>query len=150
MADKKITELTAATETGSSDLMIMVDISDTADSTAGTTKKITFDNFIKRIGIFQEITASTAITGNLVALRSTTAIAATLAAPSTAGLYITIVNTSTAGTAAHTVTCPAGVTWDGTNKVATLDAPDEALHCVSVSSVRWYVITNNGAVAFST
>jgi len=148
MADTKITALSSVTAIAGGDLLIMVDISDTADSTAGTTRKISADSLLARTGIWQEVTASGAITGSVVGLRSTAVIEATLAAP-VAGQYITIVNTSTAGTAAHTVTVPAGITWDGTNDVATLDAPGEAIHCVALSTARWFVITNIGTVAFS-
>lgn len=99
----------------------------------------------------QTLTASGAITiDNGVVLLSavTPAIAATLDAP-TAGDELFIINTSASGTAAHTVTLPSGVTWDGTNRIATLNAPDEALHVVAVSATRFYIVVNNGTVAFS-
>jgi hypothetical protein len=99
----------------------------------------------------QALVATGAITikSGLVTLSHTgTVIAATLAAP-TAGDELFIINTSASGTAAHTVTLPAGVTWDGTNDVATLDAPGEALHVIAVSATRWFVLENIGTVAFS-
>lgn len=97
-------------------------------------------------------TASGAITiksGLVTLAHATVVIAATLAAP-TAGDELIIVNTSASGTAAHTVTLPAGVTWDGTNNTATLNAPDEALHVIAVSATRWYIIDNIGSVGLST
>ena len=75
-------------------------------------------------------------------------IAATLAAP-TVGDDLVIVNTSASGTVAHTVTLPAGVTWDGTNNTATLDAPEEALHVVALTATRWLILANIGSVALS-
>lgn len=99
----------------------------------------------------QTLVATGAITikSGLVILSHTgTVIAATLAAP-TPGDELIIVNNSASGTAAHTVTLPAGVTWDGTNGVATLDAPGEALHVIAVSATRWFVLENIGTVAFS-
>lgn len=100
----------------------------------------------------QALTASGAITLNsgLVTLsHATVAIAATLDAP-TAGDELYIVNASASGTAAHTVTLPAGVTWDGTNNTATLNAPGEALHIIAVSATRWFILENIGAVGLST
>lgn len=99
----------------------------------------------------QQLTASGAITinGGLVLLNhATVVIAATLAAP-TAGEIFYIVNNSASGTAAHTVTLPSGVTWDGTNRVATLNAPGEALVAIAISSTRLQVLVNLNSVAFS-
>lgn len=99
----------------------------------------------------QALTATGAITltSGLVTLsHATVVIAATKAAP-TAGDVLYIVNTSASGTAAHTVTLPSGVTWDGTNRVATLNAPGEALLAIAVSATRFFVVANIGSVAFS-
>jgi hypothetical protein len=100
----------------------------------------------------QTLTATGAITvgrHGLVQLNhATVIIAATLAAP-TAGDDLIIVDNSASGTAAHTVTLPAGVTWDGTNNTATLNAPGEALHVVALSATRWFIMENIGSVALS-
>lgn len=97
----------------------------------------------------QELTASGAITSSFCGLNhATVAIAATLAAP-TAGQLAYIVDTSASGTAAHTVTLPGGVTFDGTNNTATFDAPNEALYMIARSATRWQIILNVGAVALS-
>jgi len=97
----------------------------------------------------QTLTASGVITANVVGLNhATVIIAATLAAP-TAGQREIIINTSASGTAAHTVTLPAGVTFDGTNNTATLNAPGEALDLMAISATRWFIIQNIGAVALS-
>lgn len=94
-------------------------------------------------------TGAITITSGLVTLaHNSTVIAATKAAP-VAGDVIYIVNTSASGTAAHTVTLPTGVTWDGTNRVATLDAPGEAIAAIAVSATRFFVFANIGTVAFS-
>jgi hypothetical protein len=99
----------------------------------------------------QQLTASGAITINsgLVTLsHPTVVIAATLDAP-TAGDELYIVNTSASGTAAHTVTTATGVTWDGTNNTATLNAPGKALHVIAVSATRWFILDNIGTVGLS-
>lgn len=99
----------------------------------------------------QELTATGAITiDNGVAFlnHASTIIAATLDAP-TAGDVLYIVNNSASGTAAHTVTLPSGVTFDGTNDIATFNAPGEALHLVAMSATRWLIIANVGSVALS-
>ncbi len=101
---------------------------------------------------FQELTATGAIRPSrkgLVALNhATVVIAATLAAPVPGDEYF-IVDTSASGTAAHTVTLPSGVTWDGTNRIATLNAPGETLHVVALSPTRFLILENIGSVALS-
>jgi hypothetical protein len=100
----------------------------------------------------QALTASGAITvqrfGMVTLAHGTVVIAATLAAP-TAGDDLVIVNTSASGTVSHTVTAAAGVTFDGTNNTATLDAAEEALHIVAVSATRWKIMENIGTVGLS-
>lgn len=97
---------------------------------------------------FQELTASGAITSNILGLNhGTVAIAATLAAP-VAGEPLFIIDTSASGTAAHTVKLTSG-TFDGTNNTATLDAPNEALYCIGVSATRFQIILNVGTVGLS-
>ena len=99
----------------------------------------------------QTLAASGAITlnsGLVMLAHNSTVIAATLDAPA-AGDELFIVNNSASGTAAHTVTLPAGVTWDGTNDVATFNAPGEALHVIALSATRWLILENIGTVAFS-
>jgi hypothetical protein len=99
----------------------------------------------------QELTETGAITINsgLVLLNhATVIIEATLDAPAV-GDELYIVDNGASGTAAHTVTLPGGVTWDGTNDVATLDAPGEALHVIAISATRWLILENIGSVALS-
>ena len=99
----------------------------------------------------EELTVSGAINidNGIVKLNhATVVIAATLDAPNE-GDELFIIDTSASGTAAHTVTLPTGVTWDGTNRVATLNAPGEALHVVAISATRFFIMENIGSVAFS-
>jgi len=55
-----------------------------------------------------------------------------------ANSFVVLRNISASGTAAHTVTITTG-TWDGTHKVATLDAPKESL-------IVWVDSAGNGTV----
>lgn len=64
-----------------------------------------------------------------------------------AGIFV-IVNTSASGTAAHTVTLTSG-TYDGTNNVATLNAPAEMLIVVFDDAGNGRIIQNTGSVALS-
>lgn len=99
----------------------------------------------------QALTSSGAITigsGLVTLAHATVIIAATLAAP-VAGDELIITNTSASGTVAHTVKTAAGVTFDGTNNTATIDAPEDLLHIVAVSATRWKIITNIGSIGLS-
>lgn len=97
----------------------------------------------------QELTASGAVTAGIQSLElnhATVVIAATVAAP-TPGLFV-VKDTSASGTAAHTVTLTTG-TWDGTNDVATLNAPGEALVVYFDSAGNGVIVENIGAVVLS-
>ena len=95
------------------------------------------------------ITGAITVTSGLVLLdHASVIIEATLAAP-TAGDELFIVDSSATGTAAHTVTAAAGVTFDGTNNTATLNALGEALHIIAISATRWLIVTNLGSVSLS-
>jgi hypothetical protein len=98
-----------------------------------------------------ELTATRAISiksGVVLLNHISTIIAATLAAPEP-GDELFIIDSSASGTAAHTVTLPSGVTWDGTNRIATLNLLGEALHVVAISPTRFFILENIGSVAFS-
>ncbi|HBA73468.1 MAG TPA: hypothetical protein DCZ63_15135 [Geobacter sp.] len=73
-------------------------------------------------------------------------LAMTLATP-TKGRFLVITQID-AGTHGHTVTLGAG-TWDGTNDVATFNAPGETLVVFGVSNTRFVIVENIGSVAFS-
>jgi hypothetical protein len=64
-----------------------------------------------------------------------------------AGLFV-VVNTSASGTEAHTLTLTAG-TFDGSNNVATLNAPAEMLIVWFDGDGNGRIIQNTGAVALS-
>lgn len=95
------------------------------------------------------LTASGALdaTANVFTLNhGTVAIAATLAAQTNKTVVVS--NISASGTAAHTVTLASG-TWDGTNDVATLNAPGEQIIVVFDEDGNGTVVMNVGGVAFS-
>jgi hypothetical protein len=90
----------------------------------------------------QQLTASNAVfptTKVLELNHATVAIAATLI-QGPAGFFA-VVDTSASGTAAHTVTLTNG-TWNGTNKVLTVNAPGEAALIYFDTQGRGTVITN--------
>lgn len=106
----------------------------TADSASAST--ITVTSLIS-----QSLTASGAVTPGVKSIElnhASVAIAATIATSLVhQGLFM-VVNTSASGTAAHTVTLTTG-TWNGTNKVLTLDAPKEAV-------IVWFDSAGNGTI----
>lgn len=100
----------------------------------------------------QELTASGAVTSGIESVElnhATVIVAATVAAVigSHDGIMI-VKNTSASGTAAHTVTLTGG-TWDGTNTIVTLDAPNEAIMVYFDSAGDGTIIENVGTVALS-
>ena len=100
----------------------------------------------------QALTASGAVTPgvrNLTLAANTAVIAATIAsAAAHAGLF-TITDASVTGTAAHTVTIASG-TFDGTNYIATLNAPAESLIVAFDSDGDGTIVVNTGSVALAT
>jgi hypothetical protein len=89
-------------------------------------------------------------TGLLLLSHATVPVVATIPAPTYAGQLFIIRNNSASGTAAHTVTAPTGVTLDGTNNRATLDAPGEQLILMSISKTAFIVLLNTGSVGLAT
>lgn len=100
----------------------------------------------------QELTASGAVTNGVQRLQlnhASVVIASTIADfADHAGIFI-VENTSASGTAAHTLTLTSG-TFDGTNNIATLNAPSERLVVMVDGAGAGTVIENTGAVALST
>lgn len=100
----------------------------------------------------QELTASGAVRAGVSSVElnhATAAIAATIAdSKAHQGKLFVVKDTSASGTAAHTLTLTAG-TFDGTNNVATLNAPNEALAVWFDSSGDGTIIENVGSVALS-
>ena len=98
----------------------------------------------------QSMTATAAVadtTNILEVAHASTVIAATMDASQHKGLFI-VRNTSASGTAAHKLTLTNG-TFNGTNTVATLDAPGEALVVFFDGNGRGQVIENTGSVGLS-
>ena len=99
----------------------------------------------------QGLTASGAVTAGVRSVElnhASTVIAATIAdARAHQGLFV-VKNTSASGTAAHTLTLTSG-TFNGTNNVATLNAPNEALIVWFDSAGNGTIVENVGAVALS-
>lgn len=148
-ASKNIKSLAVASYPSLTELAYVKGLTSAVQTQFGTKAPLAAPTFTGLVVLpFQTLTASGAITSNIVGLaHGTVAIAATLAAP-VAGMPLDIVNTSASGTAAHTVKLTAG-TFDGTNNTATLNAPDEALYCMGVSSTRFQIVLNVGSVGLS-
>lgn len=102
-------------------------------------------------GFTQELTATAAVTAGarIVELNhASTVIAATIANfANHQGLFI-VKDTSASGTAAHTLTLTSG-TFDGTNNVATLNAPGEQLVVWVDGSGNGTIVQNTGSVGLS-
>lgn len=99
----------------------------------------------------QELTVTGAVTAGVQSVElnhATVAVEATIAdATNHQGLFI-VKDTSASGTAAHTLTLTSG-TFNGTNNVATLNAPNEALVVYFDSAGNGTIVENVGAVALS-
>jgi hypothetical protein len=99
----------------------------------------------------QELTASGAVIPGVSSVElnhATVVVAATIAdAADHTGLFV-VKDTSASGTAAHTLTLTAG-TFDGTNNVATLNAPNECLIVWFDSAGAGTIVENVGTVALS-
>jgi len=99
----------------------------------------------------QELTATGAVDVGVSEVQlnhATVVIAATIAdAALHAGIFV-VINTSASGTAAHTLTLTAG-TFDGTNNVATLNAPAEMLIVLFDDAGNGRILQNTGSVGLS-
>jgi hypothetical protein len=102
-------------------------------------------------GRVQAMTATGAVTAGKQSVQlahNSTVIAATIAnAANHQGLFI-VKNTSASGTAAHTLTITTG-TFNGTAKVATLNAPNEALVVYFDSNGNGTIVANIGSVGLA-
>ena len=139
------------------DTLVEGDIIDCSIDTDGNMHRTTLlvsdvsSGVVTVVGISQELTATGTVTPGVssVELNHATVVAAATIASSIAhpGLFV-VKNTSASGTAAHTLTLTAG-TFDGTNNVATLNAPNECLVVWFDSSGDGTIVENVGSVALS-
>lgn len=101
--------------------------------------------------VVQELTVSGAVSAGVQSLElnhATVVIAATVAtAVNLPGLFV-MKDTSASGTAAHTVTLTVG-TFNGTNTIATFNAPNEALAVYFDSAGNGTILENVGGVVLS-
>lgn len=99
----------------------------------------------------QELTATGTVNPGVACVQlnhTSTIIAATIAdAANHAGLF-SVVDTSASGTAAHTLTLTAG-TFNGTNNIATFNAPADSLLVFFDESGNGTIVVNTGSVALS-
>lgn len=79
---------------------------------------------------------------------ATVAIEKTIASLANHQGFMIVKDTSASGTAAHKITVTTG-TWDGTNKVITLNAPKEAIAVFIDSAGNGTILANVGSVALS-
>jgi hypothetical protein len=148
MADKKITALTDL-----GDNLASVDLFHVVDDPSNTpiNKKVTaedvFNNIPSYLGLKQTSQTITAdgstttavdVTSAITEINATSATHSCAMADGTDGQIKVIVNTSTSGTNAITIT-PANFS----NSTITLNAPGESAMCVFKNS-KWYVIGGNG------
>ena len=102
-------------------------------------------------GRVQALTVSGAVTPGVQAIElnhATVVVAATIADLKNHQGLLVVKNTSASGTAAHTVTVTTG-TWNGTNKIITLNAPNEAIAFWIDSAGNGTILENVGSVAIS-
>jgi hypothetical protein len=121
----------------------------TAAATTATAAEIT--NAADVSARVQGLTVTGAVTAGVQSVElnhASVLVAATIAnAANHQGLFI-VKNTSASGTEAHTLTLTAG-TFNGTNNVATLNAPNEALVVYFDSAGNGTIVENIGSVALS-
>lgn len=99
----------------------------------------------------QELTVSGAVSEGRSSVELnhvTVVVAATIANTLNHPGFFIVKDTSASGTAAHTLTLTTG-TWNGTNNVATLNAPNEALAVYFDSAGDGTILENINGVALS-
>lgn len=126
MANAKISDLTALTTTATGDLIPIVDVSDTTQASSGTTKKITWANFILGITTGFAPSASPTFTGTVTVTGATIVNSGTITLPTSTD---TLVGRATTDTLTNkTITTP-NITkpvMDATNPSAQTYSPSAA------------------------
>ncbi len=111
----------------------------------------TFSTVTVQMRLSQELTATAAVTPGVNSLEvnhATVVVAATIAdSKAHQGLFV-VKDTSASGTAAHTLTLTVG-TFNGTNNVATMNAPLECLVVWFDSAGAGTIVENIGTVGLS-
>ncbi len=121
----------------------------TLDGLTATTAEI--NNAADVSARVQELTVTGAVTAGVQSVElnhATVVVEATIADATNHQGLLVVKNTSASGTAAHTLTLTSG-TFDGTNSVATLNAPDEALVVYIDSAGNGTIVENVGTVGLS-
>lgn len=111
MANTKVSDLTALTTTATDDILPIVDVSDTTQASSGTTKKITWANFILGITTgFVDLTTAQTLTNKKLSDSTTTIVDVSDATKAikfdVAGTTAVTGTVATAFTTAKTVTIP--------------------------------------------
>jgi len=123
----------------------------TSGVTVASVVAVTTDGASSISGGTLELTTSAAVDAGIQKVElnhASVIVAATIADASLhAGLFV-VTDTSASGTAAHTLTLTSG-TFDGTNTIATLNAPGEALAVLFDDAGNGTIVANTGAVALS-
>ncbi len=100
----------------------------------------------------QELTATGAVTAGVQSVElnhATVVVEATIADATNHQGLLVVKDTSASGTAAHTLTLTSG-TFDGTNNIATLNAPNECLIVYIDSAGNGTIVENVGSVSLGT
>lgn len=136
MADTKISALTALGAVPD-----ILDLIPLVDTSANTTKSVTAA--LLRAAAGQAITASGShalAPFQAFIFTDTTARALTLTGAPAYGWFLILGAQATA--TSHTAQLPAGVTFDGTNNLATLNGADDVLICMATSATRYFILLN--------
>ena len=132
------------------DQMLVIDTAKNSARLAFVSSVVT-DGAASISGGTEELLVSGAVTPGMRIVElnhATVAIAATIADfAAHPGIFI-VKNTSASGTAAHTLTLTSG-TFDGTNTIATLNAPGEQLAVFVDGAGNGTILQNTGSVGLS-